>query len=515
MGGLLTALAGLPRPVLAAGGAVVLLGGATGSFLWVRAHQDVPPTTVRLNLRDGQTEVPLDQSLILTASRPIEPAAFAAAFRITPIAQGQLTTSPDHLVHTWSPTPSWQDLTLYTVRLGATRDAAGHPVKPAQWHFTTTLVPRVMALTTTAGVAIAEGSEIPVGSGLRLTFNDTLDPASVTLLANGSPLPLSWAQDRKSAEVDARALRAGPLQLRIGPGARDSAGRPLNPWSLDTAVVFHAAIHTVPLAAPALVQIPNDDYGARDQSGLQAAAVVFESVAEGGITRLTVLYVQAPDEIGPIRSGRLISFKLTRHYHGMLFASGLSAGSAARLAADPVPHLFDTPGWYHRSSARRPPNNLYIEGPILARAEQQFGIGAFQLPTVPAAQVSFAGEAAPEASLPEHRSSYRYDEVTGTYTKLEGGRPMVDAALGQPVRIQLLVVLHTQVTVTGIVEDIGGGRGLDYDLDGSGRAEFYAWGKRATGSWSSADRSSPFIFKLDDGSTLGLPGGLVWVDVVP
>lgn len=44
---------------------------------------------------------------------------------------------------------------------------------------------------------------------------------------------------------------------------------------------------------------------ARPQSGLKDAGVVFEAVAEGGITRFVALYQEAqPDLIGPVRSIR-------------------------------------------------------------------------------------------------------------------------------------------------------------------------------------------------------------------
>src|SRR5205085_1275087 len=109
-------------------------------------------------------------------------------------------------------------------------------------------------------------------------------------------------------------------------------------WTFTTTIVPHVIALTtdtgtaiaddaeMPLSYPALIQIPNDP-GAWDQSGLQSANMVFESVAEGGITRFTAVFQQVPDKVGPVRSGRLISLKLTRHYRGRLFLSGTSQGT--------------------------------------------------------------------------------------------------------------------------------------------------------------------------------------------
>ena len=54
---------------------------------------------------------------------------------------------------------------------------------------------------------------------------------------------------------------------------------------------------------------------ARPQSGLSTADVVYEAVAEGGITRfLAMFYCQEPSVIGPVRSARIYFLKLLQGY---------------------------------------------------------------------------------------------------------------------------------------------------------------------------------------------------------
>lgn len=54
---------------------------------------------------------------------------------------------------------------------------------------------------------------------------------------------------------------------------------------------------------------------ARPQSGLSTADVVYEAVAEGGITRfLAMYYCQEPSTIGPVRSARIYFIKLLQGY---------------------------------------------------------------------------------------------------------------------------------------------------------------------------------------------------------
>src|SRR5207237_8382663 len=119
--------------------------------------------------------------------------------------------------------------------------------------------------------------------------------------------------------------------------------------------------HTTGLRYPAPIQIPNEEF-APDQNGLQAADIIFEYLAEGGITRLTAMFQNAPDLIGLMRSARFISLKLGRHYKGLLFQSGESQATRSRAAQDPTPQFFDTIGYQYRTSARYAPDNLMISG---------------------------------------------------------------------------------------------------------------------------------------------------------
>jgi hypothetical protein len=311
--------------------------------------------------------------------------------------------------------------------------------------------------------------------------------------------------------VEGTALKSGRLSLEIGPGGRDAGGRNLAAWRL-AAIVVERPQDTPPLAAPALVQIANDA-AARNQSGLQSADAVYEYLTEGGITRFTAIFSHAPEVAGPINSGRPISLKLARHYRGMLFMSDLSRGSSARLAADPVPTSLDSPGVFYRSAARSAPDNLYAQGAALQQAEQRLHVPPNGLPTggIPLA----TGSAGPEVAVPEHRSTYSYDPGSHTYSKTEDGGRVQDAALqGAPIQIQLLVVLHTTATPTSYAEDVAGHRGLDFDLDTGGHADFYSGGLHASGRWAAPQRQGDIRFTLDGGAQLDPPAGLTWFDVV-
>jgi len=309
-------------------------------------------------------------------------------------------------------------------------------------------------------------------------------------------------------------MSSGPLVLSMGPGGVDQTGhRVVGMFTLKTGLYYHDREHTTALKYPAIIQIPNDEF-ARDQNGLQAADIVWEYLAEGGITRLTAMYNNAPDLIGPMRSARFISLKLGRHYKGLLFQSGESQATASRAAQDPTPQFFDTIGYQFRAAPPRyAPDNLMIKGPLVKAAEDNYfsGVGAF---TIPKSRPVLPAGGIPKATIniDEHYSVYTYDPVIGTYQKTEEGHPYRDASLGQPLKIEMLITLHTRESLL----NVGDGHGAhihDYDLDTSGRIDVYYKGMQYGGTWNSTDSHGPLTFTLDGGQVLTLPPGLVWVDV--
>src|SRR5437879_7987525 len=202
-------------------------------------------------------------------------------------------------------------------------------------------------------------------------------------------------------------MASGPLTVQIAPGGRDQTGH-LVPAAvtLTSGIYWHDREHTVSLPYPALIQVPNDQE-AVDQNGLQAADIIYEYVAEGGITRLTAMFQNAPDLIGPMRSARFISLKLGRHYKGLLFQSGESQATRSRAAQDPTPQFFDTIGYQYRTSARYAPDNLMINGDTVRAAEGLCGLGAY---TLPKARPNMSGGTAVNAfNVDEHYSTYSYD----------------------------------------------------------------------------------------------------------
>ena len=482
---------------------------SAGGYL---AYLNTLPTAVTLSVASGQKEVPTDTHLVLSFNRSVALDSLQKSFAIEPATDGAFVSVSGQDKYQFVPLHQLLDLTTYTLSLRSFTDTTKHQVKAAHWTFTTTIVPRISSVTGAGGAPITNGSEIEPGTTITFAFNDVMVPSTVKMTLAAQPLTLNWAKDSRSATVATQGVPSGPLVVKLGPGATDSTGHTIKAaWTLVTGLYYRDQEHTTALKYPALIQIPNDA-DAVDQNGLQAADMVYEYLAEGGITRLTAIFATAPDLIGPIRSSRLVSLKLGRHYKGVLFQSGESSVTQTAAGSDPVPQFFDTIGYTFRTNSRYAPDNLMITGDGVNRAELKFypNLPAFSLPE--ARPSPTGGTPATSVTVSEHSSSYTYDPIMGTYQKAENGHAYRDAKSRQPLRIEMLIVMHTQVIQLN-VSDGHGSFIHDFNLDTTGAADIYYKGQRFAGAWSGTDGHSPIAFTTADGQALSLPPGLVWVDV--
>lgn len=481
---------------------------AGGGFL---AFENSLPTSLSVNLKNGEKDVPVYSQLVFTFTRPVALSAVQSAFSIAPATDGTLADVSGQKQFTWSPAKPLTDLTDYAVTLSPITDLSHHRIPGGRWTFTTNIVPRITSVTA-GGAPISDGVEVDSGSSLTFNFNDVMETASIKMTIGTQPADLKWAADNRSATISTQGMPSGPLVLQMAPGGRDQTGHHVpGTFTLKTGLYYHDREHRTPLRYPALIQVPNDYY-ARDQNGLQAADIVFEYLAEGGITRCTAIFQNAPDLIGPMRSSRFISLKIARHYKGLLFQSGESQATRDRAALDPVPQFFDTIGYTYRTDSRYAPDNLMINASAVNAAEGIFsGIPTFAVPKA-RPDLSGGGGGNP-VPVDEHYSVYTYDPVMGTYQKSEEGHAYQDASLHQPLRIEMLIVFHTAERLV----NVGDGHGAhihDFDMDSSGRVQIYYKGLGYNGGWSAPDGHGPLTFTLDSGQVVTLPPGLVWIDVV-
>lgn len=272
---------------------------------------------------------------------------------------------------------------------------------------------------------------------------------------------------------------------------------------------------------PALVQVENSVL-ARPLSGLQHADIVYEYLAEGGITRMTVIFFKpsGTERIGPVRSARPITLLLQKSYRGVIFFSGAASKVLSDIRNQQIPALSegsDAGVYFARDPRRRAPHNLYTNGDRLQKGlEKHAPLITYQLP--PSGSPSASPSPAPANKIDFRQTSYHrvtdtYSPAENAYTYVADGSPLLDTDTSQaikPVNVIVIQVAHHNAGFT----DVLGAPAQAFDLQGSGKADVFTGGHHYTATWDLSTPDLPVSYLGADGKALRLPQRLTWVYVV-
>ncbi len=275
---------------------------------------------------------------------------------------------------------------------------------------------------------------------------------------------------------------------------------------------------------PALaVKIGNEPEGARPQSGLDEADVVYDTPAEGFVMRYIAVYQCAnAASIGPTRSLRWVDWHIMAAYgHPILaFAGGINPDVDTVMSLGwlhPADLLAGAQAAAHRISSRVPPDNLYTSTAALYKL--------FPGATGPPAPVFDFTRALPAGA--SHVRSFgvdfsydtdvvwTWDEPAHAWLHTYSGVPDVDALTGQPVTATNVVVEIVHYTIGPYIESPGGSGDIESQTVGSGPGYVLRGGKAIAVTWHRAALSRPTRFTDGAGQAVGLAPGRTWVEIVP
>jgi hypothetical protein len=260
---------------------------------------------------------------------------------------------------------------------------------------------------------------------------------------------------------------------------------------------------------------------ARPQSGLLHADVVYEALAEGGITRFIAVYLSGDAPVvGPVRSLRHYFAFIAGDYGADVVHIGASPEGFAWRDAMNMGHLDESaadPGVW-RARTRPPPHNAYTDTAADRGFLQQRGRQRNRLwgPLLFDAQAPRGEEVAEHVTLGflpwPYRVSYAWDAAQGRYLRAMEGGAHIDALTGDQIAPATVVVQFTDVAA--IPNDPK--HRLDVNLvGGSGELVVFSGGTRREGTWSKSAPRSSSTWLDDRGRPLVIPPGPVWVEVVP
>ncbi|HZJ34963.1 MAG TPA: DUF3048 domain-containing protein [Candidatus Angelobacter sp.] len=256
---------------------------------------------------------------------------------------------------------------------------------------------------------------------------------------------------------------------------------------------------------------------ARPQSGLKDSGVVFEAIAEGGITRFLVLYQQEkPQLIGPVRSLRLYDVDWLAAFDASIGHVGGSAAALVEIRNGTYRDIdqFFNPGSYWRSTDRYAPHNVYTNFEKLDALNVAKGYTTSTFTGF--TRVDGKASATPDATAINvaisgflYDSTYAYDIVTNTYARSQAGEPHLDRESGQ-IAPSVLVVMR--VDETKVYED---GYREAITTIGSGAATIFQNGIATNVTWTKASKLGQITFTDAVGVDVPLVRGQTWIIAIP
>ncbi|MBC7764527.1 DUF3048 domain-containing protein [Microbacteriaceae bacterium] len=256
---------------------------------------------------------------------------------------------------------------------------------------------------------------------------------------------------------------------------------------------------------------------ARPQSGVKDAGVIYEAVAEGGITRFLTLHQEdKPQLIGPVRSVRMYYVDWLAPYQASVAHVGGSAASLAEVRNGNYRDIdqFFNAGTYWRASDRYAPHNVYTSFEKIDALNQSKGYTESTFTSF--ARVDGKPAATPNAtsiamnfSSALYNTQYAYDAASNTYLRSIGGVPSDDREKG---RIAPSSVVAIKVAMTHVLED---GYRESIQTSGTGAAYVFQNGTVTEATWRKNDRSSPLELIDASGKPISLIRGQTWIGAIP
>lgn len=260
---------------------------------------------------------------------------------------------------------------------------------------------------------------------------------------------------------------------------------------------------------------------ARPQSGLNKADLVYETFAEGGITRfLTLWHSQDYKEIGPVRSARPYFVDWAASYRALFVHVGGSLDGLARISSSTVYDLnqFYNGSYFWRDNARYAPHNVYTTLAKVFEAAKshnypttQTDIQAYKFKKdaeSKARPVAFSFTVRFNATYP---ATWTYSPTDNYFYRSSLSVPLKDRVSGEQIKAKNILIGFSDFAY-GLNAD--GIQKVDIRTTGSGAAIIYIDGVKTAGTW---ERSGNNIIRFYDtaGKEVKLNPGTSWVEFAP
>jgi len=277
---------------------------------------------------------------------------------------------------------------------------------------------------------------------------------------------------------------------------------------------------------PVFVKVANYPTTGRPHAGLSFADIVFEYYLGAGSNRfIGVYYGQDAEQIGPVRSGRLVDPQIVSMYQGIL---GME--SAYITIKDHIVDILDNRVVNGRSTCpaicddgRQIVISVFADSAEMTKYSSQRGVDnrrfnldgmAFDI------EAPTEGEPGEEVNIlytSLNRGEWRFDEQSGKYLRWieenTGGGiemiPLVDRITEEQLAFSNVIVLFAHYEeYTEVMHDI-----FMWDNQAGQRALIFRDGQVYESTWVTPSRDHPIQFYDEDGEVFPLKPGNTWISI--
>lgn len=261
---------------------------------------------------------------------------------------------------------------------------------------------------------------------------------------------------------------------------------------------------------------------ARPPSGLDKASVIYETLAEGGITRFLALFPvgQSVGEIGPVRSARPYFVSWAEEYKALFAHCGGSPQAIDYLKSGKA-NVYDFNQFYNggnfiRDDARAAPHNLYTNPDLLFSglrrrapdATPTYTSWLFKGETSLDNRPAAVNDIVIDFSSFSYKVAYKYDRVQNVYNRQVAEKPHVTRD-GAQIAAKDVIVQYTKI---GLLPNEK--QRLDITTVGSGKMLLFRDGTVTEGTWKKDSNAARTQFLDASGNPLALNPGQIWIETV-
>jgi hypothetical protein len=261
--------------------------------------------------------------------------------------------------------------------------------------------------------------------------------------------------------------------------------------------------------------------------GIGQADIIYETLAEGSITRMLAIYqdLSGIPKIGAVRSARSYFVELALAYDAVFVHVGGSPQAIRDIRnwrADVFNAMNQPSTHFWRDSSDRP--GVSSEHTLFTSGERLLELfGRLSRQTVAEdhdnglrfnAERFTEGSPAVSVRVPftgNKSTSFAFDEDDGLYYVEQYNDKFIDGITGEQIAVTNLLVIKTAVSV--IPGDAEGRRTID--LQSGGQGYYAAGGQVVPITWSREAHDAPFRYSDDAGNPLELLPGKTYVCIIP